>query len=74
MEAYFEILKQSMVSKKIIHYLCENRIEKSVLGDHRLSSLHCVIIQENDTCILLKASKSEETTSYFKVSQLLLNL
>ena len=29
MEAYFEILKQSVVSKKIIHYLCESRKDKS---------------------------------------------
>ena len=28
-----------MVSKKIIHYLCEDGIEKSVLRDHRLPSL-----------------------------------
>ena len=28
-----------MVSKKIFHYSCEGRIEKSVPRDHRLSSL-----------------------------------
>ena len=28
-----------MVDKKIIHYSCEGRIEKSVTRDHRLSSL-----------------------------------
>ena len=27
-----------MVSKKIIHYLCEDGIEKAVPGDHLLSS------------------------------------
>ena len=36
-EAYFKI-KQQWLARKIIHYSCEGRIEKSVPRNHRLSS------------------------------------